>query len=46
VLIARRRREGISHEGHLGGALLGLAVTTLLAPRGLQPLMQWVARWL
>jgi membrane associated rhomboid family serine protease len=46
VLISRNRRDGISHEGHLGGALLGLVVTTLLAPRGLQPLVQWFARWL
>lgn len=46
VLISRNRRDGISHEGHLGGALLGLAVTALLAPRGLQPLVQWFARWL
>jgi membrane associated rhomboid family serine protease len=46
VLIARNRRGGISHEGHLGGALLGLAVTALLAPRGLQPLVQWFARWI
>ena len=46
VLIARNRRDGISHEGHLGGALLGLAVTVLLAPRGLQPLAHWFARWL
>ena len=45
-LIARNRRDGISHEGHLGGALLGLAVTALLAPRGLQPLMQWFGRYL
>jgi membrane associated rhomboid family serine protease len=44
VLIARRRRDGISHEGHLGGALLGLAVTALLAPHGLQPLLQWFAQ--
>jgi membrane associated rhomboid family serine protease len=46
VLIARQRRDGISHEGHLGGALLGLAVTALLAPRGLEPLARWFARWL
>ena len=44
VLIARKRRDGISHEGHLGGALLGLAVTALLAPRGLDPLIQWFVR--
>ena len=44
VLIARKRRGGISHEGHLGGALLGLAVTALLAPRGLDPLIQWFVR--
>src|ERR671919_1817724 len=41
VLIAQKRRDGISHEGHLGGALLGVAVTVLLAPRGLEPLVQW-----
>ena len=46
ILIARQRRDGISHEGHLGGALLGLAVTALLAPRGLEPLMQWFTRHL
>jgi membrane associated rhomboid family serine protease len=44
ILIARKRRDGISHEGHLGGALLGLAVTALLAPRGLEPLIQWFTR--
>lgn len=41
VLILRKHRGGISHEGHLGGAILGLAVTALLAPNGLKPLMQW-----
>jgi membrane associated rhomboid family serine protease len=45
-LIARQRRGGISHEGHLGGAIIGLAVTALLAPRGLQPLSRWFAQWL
>ena len=44
VLIAQKRRGGISHEGHLGGAILGLAVTALLAPRGLDPLVQWFVR--
>ncbi len=44
VLIAQKRRGGISHEGHLGGAILGLAVTVLLAPRGLDPLVQWLLR--
>jgi membrane associated rhomboid family serine protease len=44
VLIAQQRRGGISHEGHLGGALLGLAVTALLAPHGLDPVVQWFAR--
>jgi membrane associated rhomboid family serine protease len=39
------RRDGISHEGHLGGAAIGLAITALLAPRGLEPLQQWFARW-
>jgi len=46
VLIAQKRRGGISHEGHLGGAILGLAVTALLAPRGLEPLVQWLGRQL
>lgn len=45
VLIAQNRGGGISHEGHLGGALIGLAVSVLLAPRGLEPLLRWFARW-
>ncbi|HEX9820552.1 MAG TPA: rhomboid family intramembrane serine protease [Methylomirabilota bacterium] len=45
ILIAQNRRDGISHEGHLGGALIGFAVTVLLAPRGLEPLLRWFARW-
>lgn len=45
-LITRQRRDGISHEGHLGGAILGLAVTVLMAPQGLDPLFRWFARWL
>ena len=45
-LIMQNRRDGISHEGHMGGAIVGLAVTALLAPRGLEPLAQWFARWL
>jgi membrane associated rhomboid family serine protease len=44
-LIAQRRRGGISHEGHLGGALVGLALTGVLAPHGLQPLIRWLAQW-
>jgi membrane associated rhomboid family serine protease len=44
ALIAQNRRDGISHEGHLGGTLVGLAVTALLAPRGLQPLLDWFLR--
>ena len=44
-LIAQKRPGGISHEGHLGGAILGLAVTALLAPRGLDPLFRWFAQW-
>ena len=46
VLISRKRRGSISHEGHLGGALVGLALTGVLAPRGLEPLMRWFAQWL
>ena len=46
VLIMSNRRDGISHEGHLGGAIIGLAVTGLLAPRGLGPLLRWVTQWL
>ena len=44
-LIAQKRRGGISHEGHLGGAVLALAVTVLLAPRGLDPLIAWFRQW-
>src|SRR6266566_3770647 len=44
-LIAQKRRGGISHEGHLGGALVGLTLTGILAPRGLQPLIRWFAQW-
>jgi len=44
-LIMRRQRSGISHEGHLGGALIGLAVTVLLAPQGLAPLLRWFQQW-
>ena len=44
-LIAQKRRDGISHEGHLGGALVGLALTGVLAPHGLQPLVRWFAHW-
>lgn len=41
VLIARGRPGHISHEGHLGGAIAGLAVASLLAPAGLDPLIRW-----
>ena len=44
-LIAQKRRGGISHEGHLGGAVVGLALTGVLAPGGLQPLIRWFAQW-
>lgn len=46
VLILQKHRGGVSHEGHLGGALIGLAVTGLLAPRGLGPLVRWFSQWL
>jgi membrane associated rhomboid family serine protease len=45
-LIMQQRRGGISHEGHLGGALFGLAVTALVAPQGLGPLGRWFGQWL
>jgi membrane associated rhomboid family serine protease len=45
-LITKNQRGGVSHEGHLGGAIIGFAVTVLLAPRGLQPLLRWIAHWL
>jgi len=45
VLITRNHRGGISHEGHLGGAILGFAVSVLLAPRGLSPLLRWFGQW-
>jgi len=45
VLILQKHRGGVSHEGHLGGALIGLAVTGLLAPNGLGPLVAWLRQW-
>jgi membrane associated rhomboid family serine protease len=45
-LIMQSRRGGISHEGHLGGAIVGLALTGVLAPRGLDPLLRWFGQWL
>lgn len=45
VLIAQSRRSSISHEGHLGGAIAGLALGGVLAPRGLAPLIGWFAQW-
>jgi len=45
VLIMQKHRGGVSHEGHLGGAVIGLAVTALLAPRGLEPLVRWLTQW-
>ncbi len=45
-LIMQNRRDGISHEGHLGGAIVGLALTGVLAPNGLAPLVRWFAQWL
>jgi len=44
-LIRKGHRGGVSHEGHLGGALVGLALTGLLAPRGLKPLIEWLTQW-
>jgi membrane associated rhomboid family serine protease len=44
--ISRAKRLGVSHEGHLGGAVLGLALTGLVAPGGLQPLFRWFSQWL
>jgi membrane associated rhomboid family serine protease len=46
VLIAQKRRGGISHEGHLGGAVAGLALSGVLAPQGLGPLIRWFGQWL
>jgi membrane associated rhomboid family serine protease len=44
VLMLQKRRNGVSHEGHLGGTLVGLVATAWLAPHGLQPLIEWFAR--
>ena len=44
-LITQNHRGGVSHEGHLGGAIVGLALTVVLAPRGLNPLLRWFAQW-
>jgi membrane associated rhomboid family serine protease len=46
VLIARNQGGRVSHEGHLGGAIVGLALTGVLSPRGLGPLMHWFRQWL
>ena len=46
LLIVRKHRGGISHEGHLGGAVVGLALTAVLAPGGLRPLARWLMEWL
>ena len=45
-LIRQHRRGGVSHEGHLGGAVTGLFLTAVLSPRGLGPLLRWFAQWL
>ena len=45
-LISRNQRTGISHEGHLGGALAGGLVTGLIAPYGFSPLLRWFAELL
>ena len=44
-LILKGHRGSVSHEGHLGGAIIGLAVTGLLAPRGLGPLVRWLTQF-
>jgi membrane associated rhomboid family serine protease len=44
-LIWRGGRGGISHEGHLGGAIVGAALTGVLSPQGLTPLLRWLAQW-
>jgi len=44
-LIWRGHRGGISHEGHLGGAIVGAALTGVLSPQGLTPLLRWLAQW-
>lgn len=46
ILMIRRRRGGISHEGHLGGTVAGLALAAVLAPAGLAPLVRWFTQWL
>jgi membrane associated rhomboid family serine protease len=46
ALIMQRRGGRISHEAHLGGAIIGLALTGVLAPRGLHPLIQWFSHWM
>ncbi len=43
-LISRNTRDGISHEGHLGGALAGFLITGVLAPAGYGPLIDWISR--
>jgi membrane associated rhomboid family serine protease len=38
--LAHRGGDGISHEAHIGGALAGLALTAVLSPTGLDPLIE------
>jgi len=39
-------RDGVAHEAHLGGALTGLGLAGLLAPRGFDPLVREVTEML
>lgn len=41
-LIARNTRDGISHEGHLGGAVAGFLLSGLLLPDGFGTLLAWI----
>ncbi|MCB1175450.1 MAG: rhomboid family intramembrane serine protease [Leptospiraceae bacterium] len=37
----KKEMAGISHEGHIGGAIGGFAAAVLVAPQGLAPLLAW-----
>lgn len=41
-LIMRGTRDGISHEGHLGGALAGFLLSGLILPEGFRTLIDWI----
>ena len=40
--LAKRGDGSISHEAHIGGALVGFLLAVLLSPTGFQPMINWL----